>query len=94
MQLFPVTHSTLSQNALLTEVVPLYLGQAANNCRLLVRGMNDTYLVQSRQGQYILRVYRYGWRTPSDIQHELELLLYLHHRGVSKGCGSTRSNRR
>jgi Ser/Thr protein kinase RdoA (MazF antagonist) len=82
MHVFPVTHSTLSQNALLSKVVPLYLGKAAGNCRLLVRGMNDTYLVQTLQEQYLLRAYRHGWRTLSDIQHELELLQYLHRRGV------------
>lgn len=82
MQVFPVTHSTLSQHALLTQVLPLYLGKAADSCRLLVRGMNDTYLVQTPQEPYILRAYRHGWRTLPDIQDELELLRHLQRRGV------------
>ncbi len=48
-------------------------------CKLYKRGLNDTYLVEAEQNhRYILRVYRYGWRTPSAINFELELLNYLH----------------
>lgn len=82
MKVFPVTHSILSQRALKNEILPFYFGQASVDCRLLVRGMNDSYLVRAGGNEYILRAYRHGHRTFSDIQHELELLQYLHKQGV------------
>jgi Ser/Thr protein kinase RdoA (MazF antagonist) len=82
MKVFPVTHSVLSQHALASEVLPNYFGESSVECRLLVRGMNDSYLIRFRGEQYILRAYRHGHRTFSDIRHELDLLLYLHEQGV------------
>lgn len=77
MGVFPVTHSILAQRALTNEILPFYFGQTSVDCRLLVRGMNDSYLVRAGGDTYILRAYRHGHRTLSDIQHELELLQYL-----------------
>ncbi len=45
--------------------------------------MNDTYLVETEQERYILRVYRYGWRTKAEIDFELELLYFLHKNNVA-----------
>lgn len=74
---FPVTHSTLSVNALMTDVLPDYEIGAPLECRLLNLGLNDTYLVKTHDGQYILRVYRAGWRSVSEILYELDALLFL-----------------
>jgi Ser/Thr protein kinase RdoA (MazF antagonist) len=82
VKLFPVTHSILTQRALASELLPHYFGQMRTDCRLLARGMNDSYLVQTGGMQYILRAYRRGHRTLQDIRHELDLLLYLRERGV------------
>lgn len=81
MNVFPVTHSILSQRALASEVLPCYVGEYAD-CRLLVRGMNDSYLVKIGGTAYILRAYRHGHRTLSHIHHELDLLQYLHLKGI------------
>ena len=74
---FPVTHSTLAINALMTDVLPDYDIGVPLECRLLHLGLNDTYLVKTRDGQYILRVYREGWRSVSEILYELDVLLFL-----------------
>jgi Ser/Thr protein kinase RdoA (MazF antagonist) len=74
---FPVTHSTLATNALMTDVLPEYDIGIPLECRLLCLGLNDTYLVKTRDGQYILRVYREGWRSVSEILYELDVLLFL-----------------
>jgi hypothetical protein len=78
MNLFTVTHSVLSQHALVSEVLPFYFGESLVECRLLVRGMNDSYFIRIGGEQYILRAYRHGHRTLPDIRHELDLLLFLH----------------
>jgi len=74
---FPVTHSTLSVKALMTDVLPDYDIGTPLECRFLQLGLNDTYLVKTRNAQYILRVYRAGWRSVSEILYELDVLLFL-----------------
>src|SRR5258705_1213722 len=74
---FPVTHSTLAITALMTDVLPDYDIGIPLECRLLHLGLNDTYLVKTRDGQYILRVYREGWRSVSEILYELDVLIFL-----------------
>ncbi|MBI3973515.1 MAG: phosphotransferase [Chloroflexi bacterium] len=79
---FPVTHSVLSAEALLAEIVPEYDLAEAVECRFLNRGLTDTYLVRTAGDQYILRVYRTGWRTDSDVLYEIEVLNHLDRKGV------------
>src|SRR6185295_10539869 len=45
--------------------------------------LNDTFLVNTHGPKYILRAYRAGWRSLSEILYELEALLYLQREGVS-----------
>ncbi len=79
---FPVTHSTLAADVLLNAILPTYDIGAPLSCKLLQRLLNDTYLVETRQGKYILRVYRAGWRTEADIRYELDVLTALDQRGI------------
>lgn len=51
-------------------VLPYPIGKP-HSCKLLKRGLNDTYLVETEQGKYILRLYRRGWRTKEEIDFEL-----------------------
>ncbi|MGI8553438.1 MAG: phosphotransferase enzyme family protein [Dehalococcoidia bacterium] len=81
-ELFPVTHSVLSASALLTRIETDYDIGGAEECILLKRWMNDTYLVRTTVGKYILRVYRAGWRSLAEISFELELLQHLDREGV------------
>jgi Ser/Thr protein kinase RdoA (MazF antagonist) len=80
---FPVSHSTLCVKALLDQVLPDYAIPAPTECKLLNLGLNDTYLVKgSGRERYILRVYRRGWRSLSDILYEMDVLDHLRERGV------------
>jgi Ser/Thr protein kinase RdoA (MazF antagonist) len=80
---FPVTHSTLSIKALMADVLPYYDIGTPLECRFLDPGLNDTYLVKTKTEKYILRVYRRGWRSHSEILYELDVLLHLKRQSVS-----------
>ena len=88
---FPVTRSTLSVKALMIDVLPDYDIGTPLECRFLHLGLNDTYVVKTRDRQCILRVYRAGWRSVSEILYELDVLLFLHQRERPPGhllfCG-------
>src|SRR6266508_1801860 len=79
---FPVTHSILSAAALLALVLPDYSIGAPIDCKLLGCGLNDTYLVKTTEGQFILRAYRATCRSVSDICYELDVLNYLDRAGI------------
>jgi Ser/Thr protein kinase RdoA (MazF antagonist) len=79
---FPVTHTTLAGDALLHAILPAYDIGAPRQCKLLQRLLNDTYLVETEQTKYILRVYRAGWRTEADIRYEIDLLNALDQHGI------------
>lgn len=79
---FPVTHSILSVKALVDEILPDYDIEVPVECRFLNLGLNDTYLMKTKTEKYILRVYRTGWRTHSDILYELDVLLHLKERDI------------
>ena len=76
----PVIHSIPSGEALIASVLTNYPIPKPHSCHLYKRGFNDTYLVETEQERYILRVYRRGWRTKEEIDFELELLAFLHDR--------------
>jgi Ser/Thr protein kinase RdoA (MazF antagonist) len=80
---FLVTHSILSVTALLDYLRLHYDVGPLGECRLLHRGLNDTFLVKAEHAKYIIRVYRSGWRSFSDINFELEALLHLQREGGS-----------
>lgn len=80
---FPVTRSILSATAL-GEVVAADYGLAIPiECLFLQWGLNDTYLLKTRESHYVLRVYRMGWRSLPEIQSELDVLLCLRRAGIS-----------
>lgn len=79
---FPVTHSIISTRALLTYTQHSYEVGEVIDCRFLNHGLNDTYLLQTLTSKYILRVYRLGWRSLSDLLYELDMLLHLHRKEV------------
>lgn len=73
-----VIHSLPSAQALIENVLGDYQIPTPCACLLLKRGLNDTYLVKAEARRYILRVYRYGWRSKAEIDFELDLLRFLH----------------
>jgi Ser/Thr protein kinase RdoA (MazF antagonist) len=80
---FPVTHSTLSGKAIMADLLPDYDIGTPLECCLFNVGLNDTYLVKTKAENFMLRVYRAGWRSHSDILYELDILQHLKRRGVS-----------
>jgi Ser/Thr protein kinase RdoA (MazF antagonist) len=81
---FPVTHSILSTQALIDDFLrPSYDIKLPMDCRFLLPGLNDTFLVDTQCNKYILRIYRKDWRSLDEIFYELEVLQYLDCRGVS-----------
>lgn len=76
-QPYLVTYSTVSPQSLTEHILPLYDIGAIEECTFLYRGMNDTYHVVTAINEYVLRVYRFGWRTMADIEFELDLLCHL-----------------
>ncbi|MCM3126915.1 phosphotransferase [Paenibacillus sp. MER 78] len=61
----------------------LYSIGEVKECRFLVNGLNDTYVVKTSSIQYVLRIYKAHWRTKADILFELELLNDLKFKGIS-----------
>jgi Ser/Thr protein kinase RdoA (MazF antagonist) len=79
---FPVTHSNLATDALVTHILSRYDVGEVTKLRLHHRGLTDTYLVETENDRYALRAYRTGWRTDDDVRYELDALTHLHQRGV------------
>jgi Ser/Thr protein kinase RdoA (MazF antagonist) len=87
---FPASYSTLEPTALAGLVSEKY-GLSHVNCQFLLRGVGDTYLIETsgpvpgRAGRYILRAYRASHRNSAQIRAEVELLLALKRAGVEPG---------
>jgi Ser/Thr protein kinase RdoA (MazF antagonist) len=81
---FPVTHSILSTQALVEQIVSRYDVGEVQRCRLHNRGLTDTFILEVGDGseRLVLRVYRAGWRTDADVLYELDALLHLHRKDV------------
>jgi len=79
---FPATYSTLCPTALSSVISEKY-NFSDVQCTFLVRGVGDTYLVESSENRFILRVYRSSHRNLPQIQEEVELLLALKQADVS-----------
>src|SRR5207248_3093699 len=78
-----VSYSTLATEALSVWLETGYRIGAVAACRLLHRGLNDSYLVETACGRYVLRVYRAGWRTPDEIAYEIAALEHLGAKGIA-----------
>jgi Ser/Thr protein kinase RdoA (MazF antagonist) len=79
---FPVERSLVSAEAVAAAVERLYAVAGPVRCRLLHPGMNDSYLVESRAGRVVARLYG-PRRAPDEIAYELDLLLHLERKGVA-----------
>lgn len=50
--------------------------------RLIQRGLNDHYTLQTQDRTLVLRVYRHGWRSAEDVEWELGLVQHLQDGGA------------
>ncbi|MBS1565109.1 MAG: phosphotransferase [Bacteroidetes bacterium] len=73
MSIFPTQYSTLSAKALGEHIATKY-GLPVTRCRYLLRGVSDTYVVETDADKYIFKVYRDVHRTADEIRGEIELL--------------------
>lgn len=80
---FPVTRSILSADALVDELLSDYDIGMPLACTFLAPTTNDTYRVDAASGIYVLRIYRAGRRSLSDVRAELDALIHLRRKGVS-----------
>jgi Ser/Thr protein kinase RdoA (MazF antagonist) len=79
---FPVAYSVPSGPALQEDVLTTYTIEPVISCKLFHMGLNDSYLVQAVSNNYILRVYRAGWRSLSDILFEIDMVNHLKAKGI------------
>ncbi|PWN71537.1 hypothetical protein C1631_002625 [Chryseobacterium phosphatilyticum] len=79
---FPAIYSTLCPVVLSSLITDQYELENVE-CKFLVRGVGDTYFVNSQHERFIFRVYRPTHRTLSVIEEEINLLLALKEAQVS-----------
>lgn len=79
---FPATYSTLCPTALSSLISEKYNLRNVH-CKFLTRGVGDTYLVESSENRFILRVYHSSHRNLPQIKEEVGLLLALRQAHVS-----------
>jgi Ser/Thr protein kinase RdoA (MazF antagonist) len=79
---FPVVHSVLDPAALLREITARYDISTPIECVLLRSWINEVYCLQTSHGRFMLKVFRFGWRTADEVAYEVELMQHLARCGV------------
>ncbi|WP_258199332.1 phosphotransferase [Paenibacillus endoradicis] len=92
MSLFPIDYSLLSKQALLSHIKDNYEVYEPINIKYFLRGMNDTYVLETKSEKYIFRVYRADRRNKSEIAFELDLLNFLYKNDVSVSIPITKKD--
>ncbi|GAA4199402.1 hypothetical protein GCM10022289_09680 [Pedobacter jeongneungensis] len=83
MNTFPAQYSTLSAAALKDYLIKAYQLNSATTCRLLIRNVSDTYILENENEKYIFKIYRDAHRKRNEIEAEVELLNILKENGNS-----------
>lgn len=83
MNHFPVSNSNLSASHLGLFLQEKYSLSADTTCQIIKAGINHTYLVSNSTDRYVFRVYSLNWRTITEIEEEIRLLIQLHQHNVS-----------
>ncbi|MDB5147024.1 MAG: hypothetical protein JWQ57_1044 [Mucilaginibacter sp.] len=81
MDIFPAQYSTLSSTALKNNLQESY-GLNDITCRLLIRNVSDTYILENKTSKYIFKIYRDAHRKIEEIEGEVELLNILKESGA------------
>jgi Ser/Thr protein kinase RdoA (MazF antagonist) len=77
MKTFPAQYSTLSAVALKDHLIEAYQLNPDITCRLLIRNVSDTYILENQSQKYIFKIYRDAHRKRNEIEAEVELLNIL-----------------
>lgn len=80
MPIFPTQYSTLSSTALKNFLQEEY-GFEILICNYLLRGVNDHYLIETKDQKFIFRIYRNTHRTLEEISSEVFFLDTLREKG-------------
>lgn len=80
---FPVVHSILDPMALLREVTTHYDIGSPVKCVLLRSWINEVYHVKTSRGDFILKVFRHGWRAFDEVAYEVQLMQHLASCGIT-----------
>ncbi|MBB6239050.1 Ser/Thr protein kinase RdoA (MazF antagonist) [Pedobacter sp. AK013] len=80
---FPAQYTTLSAAALKDYLIETYDLDQATTCRLLIRNVSDTYILENLNQKYIFKIYRNAHRKRNEIEAEVELLNILKANGNS-----------
>ncbi|UKT62181.1 phosphotransferase [Pedobacter mucosus] len=75
--IFPAQYSTLSASALKLYLINAYELENATTCKLLIRNVSDTYILENSSSKYIFKIYRDVHRKFQEIEAEVELLNIL-----------------
>lgn len=81
MNIFPTQYSTLSSKALNIKLQESH-GLRGTTCRLLIRNVSDTYVLENATEKYIFKIYRDAHRKLEEIRGEVELLTILFEKGA------------
>ena len=73
----PATHSLIDEAPLADLARQVFGLHASAPLRLIQSGLNDHYALPTAQGDFILRVYRHGWRSNADVMWELGLVNHI-----------------
>lgn len=74
MDFFPAQYSTLSAKALQDYLIAAYQLPKKTTCRLLIKNVSDTYILENQQDRYIFKIYRDSHRKLNEIEGEVALL--------------------
>ncbi|MEH3114188.1 phosphotransferase [Pedobacter terrae] len=80
---FPAQYSTLSAAVLKDYLIEAYRLDSSTTCRLLIRNVSDTYILENQNQKYIFKIYRDAHRKRNEIEAEVELLNILSANGNS-----------
>lgn len=82
MNSLPCIYSTAPADAVASLVAERFAVGAIRSCRLLRRGLNDTYEIEAAERRCLLRVSRCGRRRGTDLEGEAGFLAFLRQRNV------------
>lgn len=79
----PISSSLYEPRALGAMIAEAYGLEEPIRCYLYTRGINDTYIIDTANGRFALRIYPSGHRTPSEVMDEIYLSDNLLENGIS-----------
>ena len=81
-EFFRTIHSVLDSEAIARACAEQYGFAEQPNCEFIHRGMNDVYLLRTKEQRYAVRAWRAHWRSMDDVAYELEFLQFLKNEGL------------